>query len=237
MAIKIQNTSVIDDSRNLINTVSGTFTGTGFVKLPAGTTAQRPVSPQDGMIRYNTTLQKYEVYFNSQWSTIGSGVDFLIYDNRGTLRNTTTAITGDKYVVRNLGLFVFDSTSTEPDDDETCFAVTTGGRWLLESPHWDFIYATSLPDEDLQNILFKLVNNTITSVATVTQVSFTASVYGARTGDVALVNPSYTIDPRLTYFARVTAQDVVTIFINNPSAAVASLATGLWEVAVIKDTI
>jgi hypothetical protein len=42
---------------------------TGFFRLPAGTTAQRPVSPSNGMIRYNTDTSNMEVYNNS-WGTL-----------------------------------------------------------------------------------------------------------------------------------------------------------------------
>ena len=40
---------------------------TGYFDLPTGTTAQRPGSPVDGMIRYNTTLSKVEAYENGAW--------------------------------------------------------------------------------------------------------------------------------------------------------------------------
>jgi hypothetical protein len=40
---------------------------TGYLALPSGTTAQRPASPVNGMLRYNTTLSKFEIYQNSEW--------------------------------------------------------------------------------------------------------------------------------------------------------------------------
>ena len=44
------------------------FNGTGFLKIPAGTTAQRPASGlEGGMIRYNDTLNKYEGYHEAEW--------------------------------------------------------------------------------------------------------------------------------------------------------------------------
>jgi len=45
-------------------TASGTasFTSTGAVLLPAGSTAQEPVSPTEGMIRYNTDTKQFEGY-------------------------------------------------------------------------------------------------------------------------------------------------------------------------------
>jgi hypothetical protein len=48
-----------------------TYTGTGQVKLPAGTDAQRSGSPADGMIRYNTDLDSFEGYVNGDWGGIG----------------------------------------------------------------------------------------------------------------------------------------------------------------------
>jgi hypothetical protein len=45
---------------------------TGYLDLPAGTTAQRPGSPNSGMIRYNSDLGLFEGY-GSAWGTIGGG--------------------------------------------------------------------------------------------------------------------------------------------------------------------
>lgn len=42
-------------------------TSTGYFDLPVGTTAQRPGSPNTGMIRYNTTTSAYEVYNGTSW--------------------------------------------------------------------------------------------------------------------------------------------------------------------------
>ena len=56
-----------------------TFTGevvlnsTGSIQLPSGTTAQRPGSPTNADIRYNSTEHEVEVYKNGAWSDIGSG--------------------------------------------------------------------------------------------------------------------------------------------------------------------
>ena len=53
--------------------------GTGAIKLPAGTTAQRPVSPVAGMIRYNTTESKYECYTGSAWQFLStSGYPYTV---------------------------------------------------------------------------------------------------------------------------------------------------------------
>ena len=43
------------------------FVSTGAVTLPKGTTAQRPASPVNGMMRYNTTTLSLEGYANNTW--------------------------------------------------------------------------------------------------------------------------------------------------------------------------
>ena len=47
---------------------TGTLTTNGAFQLPAGTTAQRPITPIGGMIRLNTTLG-YVEYYNSNTSS------------------------------------------------------------------------------------------------------------------------------------------------------------------------
>ena len=55
-------------------TITGTadFDSNTAVKLPDGTTAQRPGSPAAGMFRYNTTLSQFEGYTDA-WGEIGGG--------------------------------------------------------------------------------------------------------------------------------------------------------------------
>ena len=43
------------------------MTGTGTLDLPAGTTGQRPASPNTGMVRFNTSNNAYEGYSGSEW--------------------------------------------------------------------------------------------------------------------------------------------------------------------------
>ena len=50
-----------------------TFASTGAAVINVGTTGERPASPQVGMIRYNTTVGKYEGYSSSAWGQLGGG--------------------------------------------------------------------------------------------------------------------------------------------------------------------
>lgn len=56
----------------IITTAGMVSTGnnTGAMKVPTGTTAQRPSSPVSGTLRYNTTINKFEVYSGTQWLSI-----------------------------------------------------------------------------------------------------------------------------------------------------------------------
>jgi hypothetical protein len=71
MAIKIQNQTVIDDGQNA-TLVSLELTGTGALKLPVGTTAQRPNPILPGHIRYNSELGRIEGYnISGEWGSVG----------------------------------------------------------------------------------------------------------------------------------------------------------------------
>lgn len=53
---------------------STTINDTGYLTLPAGTTAQRPAIPVTGMTRFNTTWNKPEVYNGTNWIDVKTGV-------------------------------------------------------------------------------------------------------------------------------------------------------------------
>lgn len=47
--------------------------------IASGTTAERPASPVDGNIRFNSDLGQFEGYSNGSWSGLGGGApDYLI---------------------------------------------------------------------------------------------------------------------------------------------------------------
>jgi hypothetical protein len=43
---------------------------TGALVVPVGTTAERPATPQNGMMRYNTTIPQLEVYIGTNWNSL-----------------------------------------------------------------------------------------------------------------------------------------------------------------------
>lgn len=84
---------------NLTVTGNGTFQGTGFLLIPKGTTAERPVSPVNGEIRYNTTTSQFEGYQGGAWGQLGGGAtggggDEVFVENARTVTTNYTLSTG-----------------------------------------------------------------------------------------------------------------------------------------------
>jgi hypothetical protein len=84
---------------NLTVTGNGTFQGTGFVLVSKGTTAQRPVSPVNGQIRYNTDTNQFEGYQGGEWGQLGGGAtggggDEVFVENGVTVTTNYTLSTG-----------------------------------------------------------------------------------------------------------------------------------------------
>jgi hypothetical protein len=93
----------------LASLAGATFTGdvilgtTTALELPDGTTGQRPGSPVNGMIRYNTTLSTFEGYKNAAWGAIGGGAtgggsDDVFYENGQTVTTNYTLSTNKNAV-------------------------------------------------------------------------------------------------------------------------------------------
>jgi hypothetical protein len=82
--------------------VTGTFTssvdltmsGTGQIKVPAGTDAQKSGSPSAGMFRFNTTINRFEGYNGSSWGSLGgasgAGGNAIFYENGQTVTASYT---------------------------------------------------------------------------------------------------------------------------------------------------
>ncbi len=73
-------------------------TSTGYLDLPSGTTAQRPGTPTQGMIRYNTTLGLAEQYTALGWQSIDSPP--VVTSFSGTINtdtNSTITVTGSNF--------------------------------------------------------------------------------------------------------------------------------------------
>ena len=83
-----------------------TLSGTGSVKVPAGTTAQRSGSPAAGMFRYNSSLAQFEGYTDA-WGAIGGGGTNTFTTDSFTGNGSTTAYALSQTVSSEDNLLVF----------------------------------------------------------------------------------------------------------------------------------
>lgn len=72
---------------------------TGYLDLPTGTSAQRPGSPDSGMIRYNSDLGQPELYDGTQWT---------IVETRPQISKLTWNQTADTYTALNAADIILD---------------------------------------------------------------------------------------------------------------------------------
>jgi hypothetical protein len=94
----INNILVVDNSRNLANLVNVNSVGTGFTKIPSGTTGERPGTPVAGMFRYNTTENYIENYISS-WGQLGAEI---VYDPGGLTSSPKQVIYKEKTDTQNI---------------------------------------------------------------------------------------------------------------------------------------
>jgi hypothetical protein len=77
-------------------TGDGTFSGTGQVKMPVGTTAQRSGAPAAGMFRFNDDTDQFEGYDGTAWGGIsGAQAGGAILTNKSTATASYTIASGE----------------------------------------------------------------------------------------------------------------------------------------------
>ena len=106
--------------------VNPTFTGTGFMLIPKGTTAERPVSPVNGEIRYNTTTSQFEGYQGGEWGQLGGGAtggggDEVFVENARVVTTNYTIPVGKS--AESVGPITINSGIT--------VTVSSGERWVV----------------------------------------------------------------------------------------------------------
>jgi hypothetical protein len=102
-----------------------TFSSNASVKLPIGTTAQRPGSPLGGMIRYNSDIDRFEGY-TTAWGSIGGGAtgggtDEVFQENELIVTTNYTLSTG--YNAMSVGPITINSGVT--------VTIPSGQRWVI----------------------------------------------------------------------------------------------------------
>jgi hypothetical protein len=67
--LTVTGNTILDASLNVNGAAS--FNVTSAVKIPVGTTGQRPGSPVAGQLRYNSTDDQTEIYSGTEWKAVG----------------------------------------------------------------------------------------------------------------------------------------------------------------------
>ena len=110
------------------------FNTTEAIKIPVGTTAQRPATPATGQIRYNSTLAATEIYNGTAWDpvpvagtnlTLPNTVNFTgTIQYNGTAVYSLTAITEETITTATgSGVIWTSSPFTKPSDEIWVFEV------------------------------------------------------------------------------------------------------------------
>lgn len=68
-ALTVTGNTTLDASLDVNGAAA--FNTTSAVKIPVGTTGQRPGTPVAGQMRYNSTLDQAEVYSGTEWKAVG----------------------------------------------------------------------------------------------------------------------------------------------------------------------
>jgi hypothetical protein len=101
--VNLANGTVATDAINLgqltTSLTNPTFSGTEYMLIPKGTTAQRPAVPVDGEMRYNTTTNQFEGYQGGAWGQLGGGAtgggsDEVFVENGRVVTTNYTLSTG-----------------------------------------------------------------------------------------------------------------------------------------------
>ncbi len=89
--------TTVNTTRVGINSTSPQTTldigGTASIKVPVGTTAERPASATIGFVRFNTDLNTYEGYNGSEWGGLGGASE------KDTAVATTSVTTCDTFAI------------------------------------------------------------------------------------------------------------------------------------------
>jgi hypothetical protein len=109
------------NAANVIASGNSQFNGTGALKIPVGTSGQRP-TPATGQVRFNTTDTQFEGYNGAAWSSIGgAAAGGAVYENKQSIRANYTMSTD--YNGESVGPITVDSGVT--------VTIPSGSRWVI----------------------------------------------------------------------------------------------------------
>ncbi len=188
--------------------------GTSHWLLPVGTTAQRPASPAQGMVRYNSSIAAFEGYSSGAWSSLGG----------------VKSVDGYTYILA-------ETSPTAGNGDLDFYAENAGGNGATQVGQWN---RTNLKDytgtivgtQTTQNV-FNATATTVNAFGAATSLTIGASNSGTatiRNSTVAITNNatvggSLTVTGDLTVNGTTTTVNSTTITVDDKNIELGSVAS------------
>jgi len=124
-AVSMQIASTLNVTGAATFAADSSFTSTGAVLIPVGTTAQQPAGV-NGKLRYNSTTSKFEGYQAGVWGSLGGGAtgggsDEVFVENSRVVTTNYTIPTGKS--AESVGPITINSGIT--------VTVSSGERWVI----------------------------------------------------------------------------------------------------------
>ena len=115
------STAGFANAANVVASGNSQFNGTGALKVPVGTSGQRPTAAT-GQVRFNTTDTQFEGYNGTTWSSIGgAAAGGAVYENKQSIYANYTMSTN--YNGESVGPIQIDSGVT--------VTIPSGSRWVI----------------------------------------------------------------------------------------------------------
>lgn len=113
-----------------IKTAALTVGGTGGLIAPIGTTAERPGSPTNGLLRYNSTTSNIEFYVNSAW------VNYLPVTVTSPVVTQVVTYDGTKWINSSIvGSNASGTIGVSPSGGGTAWSLVSGSRYTANFVH------------------------------------------------------------------------------------------------------
>jgi hypothetical protein len=94
-----------------------------YIKVPSGSEANRPGSPVNGYLRYNTDINAFEGYVNSAWSGIGGGNPW------STKTSSYTAVNNDRLFINTANGAVTITLPATPNTGDSVRFIDVAGSF------------------------------------------------------------------------------------------------------------
>ena len=144
VVIEANNVAVITARPAAAANANVKLSGTAGVEIPSGSTAERPSSPVNGTIRYNSTSSAFEGYQGGSWNPIGGAAS--VYSTAWTNGDGVSKTVTHNLNSRDVGIVIYDTVTNETilvDEVRTSVNVVTLTSSVAPPNTWQVIISLS----------------------------------------------------------------------------------------------